>query len=1011
MDLHRDLDRSPDPSRPAAASPPARGGAAAFAALALLLPLGLLLPGAAGAGGKRTTGVDHEPPGHRLYASPQSNPIVASPDGSRVFVASTTSNRVDVIDTATNSRILHIPVGIDPVGLAVKPDGSELWVANHVSDSVSVIDLAPGSPTENFVVQTVQDLPTSSGVTAFDEPVAIAFREDGSKAYVTLSSRNDVAVVDTATYAVTGRLHITAQDPRALAVRGGRLYVAAFESSNQSEVSWCESLSDDAGADQCTLEDVDFGTFAGNPNMPGESKNIVIDPDAPDRDLFVFDTATDTLVEAVSGVGTLLYGLAVSGTGEVYVAQTDARNAVNGRDANSSAPSDVNGDGVVDLADLGNRMFLNQITRVDCGGGSCASPVRFDLEPLPPTDPAPGSALATPYGIALTADDALLVMTAAASSRVASVDPATGAVLDRVDVGAIPRGLAPLDDGDGTHTAYVLNTLGNSVSVVDVDGASGALAGGATIAVGDDPTPDPVRLGRIAFNDASASDSGTFACASCHPDGNTDQVLWRIGGECFLDGCEPGEHEARSTMPIRGLRDTLPLHWDGTLGDPFGGPNGAVGTGGSEPPNCDPADPSTCFRQLVDASQAGVMCDQEGGCAPGSSGLPGLLTDAERDDMALFLENVAYPPARSRPADDQITTAARNGFRDFFTDVGDGIGFADINDPSTCADSDAGCHELPLGTATNSETLAGFEAPTMRGMTDRFLQFSIGPTNAEELLLGSNDGFQVSLMGFTFNTIENPFGDWSPALGYEEEFTFGVAFGLFDLVYAGSGPDVFQMFEEASTGHSGALGRQATINATTAAGCPSCDLEALLDRLELADTRSLVNLRGWAVFFDRFREVSYLAGEGVYAVGDEKLPRAQLIADAQSGDLVATLTGQPREVVSALAPQPLIAPEGASCGTGDGTTGDPSLPTTTTFTVEARHVDDLDFVFVDGQPVSQATLLSGTPTCSTSDGQQPVGDVLVEIDVSGASLGSGIHLVQVRNDAGLLSNELPIVLP
>ncbi|WP_425424558.1 YncE family protein [Streptomyces katrae] len=40
-----------------------------------------------------------------------------------------------VIDTATNTEIGHVSVGVNPVGLAVAPDGRRVYVANSGSDS------------------------------------------------------------------------------------------------------------------------------------------------------------------------------------------------------------------------------------------------------------------------------------------------------------------------------------------------------------------------------------------------------------------------------------------------------------------------------------------------------------------------------------------------------------------------------------------------------------------------------------------------------------------------------------------------------------------------------------------------------------------------------------------------------------------------------------------------------------------------------------------------------------
>lgn len=972
------------------------------------LALALVLPDVADAARRRRA--THEASGHLTFASPQADPVAISPDGTLVLVAATTSNRVDAIATATDTVVGHVPVGMDPVSVAFRPDGQEAWVSNHVSDSVSVIDTNPASASYLEVVETVQSL--AGGVTLFDEPVGIAFAENGEKAYVALSSTNEIAVVDTALcqtpctpYEVSDVLSISAQEPRAMVVRGGRLFVAAFESFNKSELSVCGNLTGTGGVgDQCSMGLQELLQFITNPNVPAAVKNIVIDPQVPDRDLFVFRTSDDQLLEAVSGVGTLLYGLAVSSGGDVFVSQADARNAENGDDGEF-------------LVALDNRMFLNQVTRVDCGGGDgnpCGSPTRFDLEPAPPSQPALSNALATPYGVQVSGDDSTLVLTAAGTSRVFTLNPTTGAVLDILDLEdpgvsgdegqQIPRGVAlwskPDAPGQGAPLkAYVLNTLDNSVTVVDVSNPSN-LVRGARIPVGDDPTPDAVRRGRIAFNNAFGSSTGTFSCASCHPDGNTDQLLWRIGGDCTAIGCPPGD-EPRSTMPIRGLRDTVPLHWDGTLGDPFGGRDGS--TASNLPPSCDVNDPHTCFRDLVEASFSGVMCDQTGSCpvcdtqaqtCPSGA----LLSNAEREDMATFLERVSYPPARSRSIDDAVTATAVTGFEDFFMDQGNG------GNPDTCADSNAGCHELPLGTATNSETLAGFDAPTMRGMTDRTLQFSLGPTNAEELLVLANSGF--NLFGFVASPLE-PELQWDPNnVGFSEATTFGAAFLAFEGVYNSRPPGMLQMFEEASTGHSGATGRQVTLNTRTTGASLLATTDALLADLEAADLRGVVNLRGRALRGGTPVTISYKAGIDLYQVGGQQMDRATLLADAQIGLTLATLTAHLRNAVDEDAPQPLISPVGGQCGTGNGATGDPALPTGSSFQLEAAHVGAGDVVFLNGQPTGATLSLAGTSSSCTATQGQVTPDL---IQISGLSRTGGTDLLQVWSaSSGLLSNEIPL---
>ena len=220
----------------------------------------------------------HEPVGRQLFESPQVNPLVLNEAGTVLYVANTTSNSVSVVDTGTNAVLTTIAVGLDPASLAVRPTANELWVSNHVSDTVSIIDIAPGSPTENSVIDTIQAL-NADGVTEFDEPVGIAFTPAGDKAYVALSSRNQIAVINPATRAITARLNVRAQDPRAIAVRNGLLFVAAFEGHNQTETGICPTENNSNA--QCTLGLTDPQTFATNPNLPGEQKNLVVDASTP----------------------------------------------------------------------------------------------------------------------------------------------------------------------------------------------------------------------------------------------------------------------------------------------------------------------------------------------------------------------------------------------------------------------------------------------------------------------------------------------------------------------------------------------------------------------------------------------------------------------------------------------------------------------------------------------------------------------------------------------------------
>ncbi len=876
--------------------------------------------------------------GRPTFMSPHARPIAIN--GAYVYVANTPADTVDVVHRATRQVVNRINVGMDPVSVVARPDGLEVWVANHISDTISVIDTDPASPTLHHVKRTVQDV-GSDLVTAFDEPVGIAFASN-QKAYVALSPYNEIAVIDTSTYRVTGRLPIGAQDPRAIVVQGGKLYVIPFESNNKTQLSGC--LSSRIDGDVCTFDAVEHVFTNNNVLSTNYDADIIKHPDFPDRDLFVFDTTTDQLVETVDTVGTLLYGLAVDSNGRVFVAQADARNDANGR-----AGTEKHG-----LGELENRAFLNQVTRIDCASG-CGAPEFFELEPLPPSQPNPGMALATPFGIQISPDDSTLVATAAGSDKLFTLDPNSGDVLGRVDVGAVPRGIALFATEAGAPSeAWVLNAVDNTVSIVDVaDVAAPTLS--ATIAL-DDPTHPTIKAGRIAFNDADASTTGTFSCESCHPDGHTDQLVWVLDTPiCDVDGCT--QIPPRLTMPVRGLRDTAPFHWDGIPGDPYGG-NNTANINSSVEPNCFGDDPASCTLVLVDGGLATTMCDVDD-CAVNDEGKPGALDALDRDAMAEFLLSVPYPPAQARAFDNTLTASARDGFFEF----------SFINDASgraTGAQTCGACHKMPYLVSTNTPG-TGMDAPTWRGAYDRFAMLPQGRLNILDLLdiVGMPDHFPERNM-------------W---------------------ILAGASSDIWDMVLQLSTGFPGGMGRQVTLGEGSTTGENRL---TILGALEAQAQEGALILQGEGVeIIDGAATAIALEYEDSRYVergGTRSFTQSQLVDLASRGELLVTLTGRLGLNVDHDHPPPALWPV-APIHSQTRTVDIAFLSDSYSLRVNGRHILPDAQIFIDGRRVD------GTVRCEVGD-LPSCEDEIVLVELADATAAGGLHFLQIQNAGGLFSNDM-----
>lgn len=99
--------------------------------------------------------------------------MTATPDGSKLYLADTGSDRISVVDAHTMkiTKTIALPFGTTPITVSVTPDGKEVWVANGASSEGAV------------VISTVTDsvikvIPTNGMA------LAITFNRSGSYAYI-----------------------------------------------------------------------------------------------------------------------------------------------------------------------------------------------------------------------------------------------------------------------------------------------------------------------------------------------------------------------------------------------------------------------------------------------------------------------------------------------------------------------------------------------------------------------------------------------------------------------------------------------------------------------------------------------------------------------------------------------------------------------------------------------------------------------------------------------------------
>jgi YVTN family beta-propeller protein len=117
--------------------------------------------------------------------------LVMTPDEAWIYVV--INGAILVIDTKVNTVLRTIPIGQNPLGIAILPGGTQIYVTNGNEDgSVVIIDTAT-----NMVVDEIAVGGYSYGV---------AFTPDGKQAYVTVVNSNAV-IIDIENRTVTGKIN------------------------------------------------------------------------------------------------------------------------------------------------------------------------------------------------------------------------------------------------------------------------------------------------------------------------------------------------------------------------------------------------------------------------------------------------------------------------------------------------------------------------------------------------------------------------------------------------------------------------------------------------------------------------------------------------------------------------------------------------------------------------------------------------------------------------------------
>jgi DNA-binding beta-propeller fold protein YncE len=272
----------------------------------------------------------------------------------------------------------------------------------------------------------------------------------------------------------------------------------------------------------------------GTDQAPPMAWNEDVKFSLPDNDVFAIGIDDLAVRRAFSGVGTVLFGMAVQpGTGRLFVTNTEAQNLTR-----------FEGDGTSSSSTVLGHLHESRVTLIDPRNGR-VQPVHLnshvDYSRCCARKPGENeSSFAFPTAAVFSPEGSRLYFSALGSDKIGIVRAsALGAGFDnararrRGELSDIvlgpsveaPAGPVGLELDAARRRLYVKTHISNELVVIDTDSERVA----ARLAL-HTPEPSSIRAGRAVFYNARLTSShGDSACASCHVFGDFDGISWDLG--------------------------------------------------------------------------------------------------------------------------------------------------------------------------------------------------------------------------------------------------------------------------------------------------------------------------------------------------------------------------------------------------------------------------------------------------------------------------------------------------